>query len=228
MGNTKKIKKFKINISVPTIERKLASLGLSEDNPSFKKTVETEIENVCGLFTPACVYETFNLEVVSSEFKPDELNPKIAVQLQFSSKGQPRYIGAGLTQPFPKKGYPTGEFPTGEFGLNLPQEECVAFSFYVASLGEGSGLASIARANQIAKVVIQEAEEQAVRFVYRLIREEAKKENCLLTPPSLLKKGEIVKKVWKILGAQRIGVTAQSMGIRTGVVGWLSGKKQKK
>jgi len=205
MGNTKKIKKFKINISVPTIERKLASLGLSEDNPSFKKTVETEIENVCGLFTPACVYETFNLEVVSSEFKPDE-----------------------LTQPFPKKGYPTGEFPTGEFGLNLPQEEYVAFSFYVVSLGEGSGLASIARANQIAKVVIQEAEEQAVRFVYRLIREEAKKENCLLTPPSLLKKGEIVKKVWKILGAQRIGVTAQSMGIRTGVVGWLSGKKQKK
>ncbi len=109
---------------------------------------------------------------------------------------------------------------------------CISLTVYAVSLGEkteswgGDDL-------EVYRAIIESAREQAVRFVYRLVNEEAKKENYLLGTNLDLPIGKKTKKVFELIDLSCIGLkkedaAGESTGLGYGMIPWLSNKSSKK
>lgn len=86
--------------------------------------------------------------------------------------------------------------------------------------------------SQILHAAALEALEQSGSFVYRLINEEAKEDECAITRQQLVNSASILEKILEILPLEKIGVqvldkeTFQPMYTSAGIVYWVPLKKQ--
>ncbi|GEM_PF-3382788 len=111
-------------------------------------------------------------------------------------------------------------------------KDCIALSLFVVTLGGELKFKEEISYPHIYQAVIQSAAEQAARFVYRLINEEAKKENHILGPRIDISSEKEVGKTLELLDAGRIGVILNDnfkiqLSMRVGLIPWLIKRRRK-
>jgi hypothetical protein len=121
--------------------------------------------------------------------------------------------------------------PKGFFSDDSEKDNCVSLTIYVIVLGEKTKFMKGDQA-EIYQAIIESAQEQARRFVYRLVNEEAKKENYLLGMNVDLPIDEKTRKIFKLIDFNRLGlgkenIIGEQIGFCGGFIPWLSKKKIK-
>lgn len=118
-------------------------------------------------------------------------------------------------------------------GLTSNVINVVALTLYVITLGKKVKFIEEENYPQIYQAIIETAQEQAVRFVRRLVNEEAKKENYLLGANFDLSEKEKREKIFELidlscLGLEKENILREQFGFRIGVIPWFSQRKFKK
>lgn len=116
--------------------------------------------------------------------------------------------------------------------LESSLKNCVALSLFVVTLGVEPRFKEEISYFNIYQAVIQSAAEQAAHFVYRLINEEAKKENHILGPRIDISSEKKVREILELLDVKRIGVILSNdfkiqSSMRVELVPWLVKKRTK-
>lgn len=112
-------------------------------------------------------------------------------------------------------------------------DECVALTIFVVILGQKEEFVKEGNLSGIYQAIRDTAEEQAIRFIYRLVNEEVRKENCLPGAIFDLSEEEKIKKIFKLfdlscLGLSKENIFSEEYGLRTGIIPWFSKRKSKK
>lgn len=121
--------------------------------------------------------------------------------------------------------------PKGIFSDDREKDNCVSLTIYLIALGEKTKFTE-GDQTEIYQAIIESAQEQARRFVYRLVNEEAKKENYLLGVNVNLPIDEKTKKIFKLIDLSRLDlkkedISSEQIGLCGGLIPWFSKKKIK-
>ena len=102
---------------------------------------------------------------------------------------------------------------TIDFGLDIPKE-CVAVSMYAVTIGAGveeevrtAQQHNEALIEHLVHAVALEALEQSAQFVFRLIREEAREDECELSARQRIQPPAIVAAILSAVAADKIAIT---------------------
>jgi len=202
-----KIKKFKVPLYKREIVRNLriANQEIKEVTPELDGLIESEIVNSNNYIVPSAIFGTFKEDTIIEKlgFSPD------------------------ANMDFPE--------------LNLPKHNVVATTIVVITLG--NSIESEIRQveidrekplhSQLIRAIGLNAIDSGITFVNKIVKEDAEKDNCILSPIIKINTPGLLKKIVTFLAADKIAVTISDTGeilpvfTMIGMYNWYYSKKAK-
>lgn len=201
-----KIKKFKVALHKREIIRNLriANPDIKEVTEQLDQLINTEIENSVNYISSSAVFDTFKEQTIQEK-------------LNFSPD-------ANIS--FPE--------------LNLPSSNVVATSLFVVTVGDKieQQIRSVETESkhihaQVIRAIGLESLEESINFVLRILKDDAEKDNCILSPVEKISSIELSRKTMEFLAATKISVDIDDknklapMFSSIGLLNWYYSKKSK-